>query len=129
MFAVFKTGGKQYRVAKDDVITVERLSGDAGTAVTFDEVLMVGDKAGSPTIEGASVKGKIVEQARGDKIIVFKKKRRKDYKRTAGHRQDLTVVQITDVGAGGNKKVAAKKAPAKKAVTVKAAKKPAKDSK
>jgi large subunit ribosomal protein L21 len=129
MFAVFKTGGKQYRVAKDDVITVERLSGDAGTAVTFDEVLMVGDKAGSPTIEGASVKGKIVEQARGDKIVVFKKKRRKDYKRTAGHRQDLTVVQITDVGAGGNKKVAAKKAPAKKAVTVKAAKKPAKDSK
>ena len=114
MFAVFKTGGKQYRVAKDDVITVERLSGDAGTAVTFDEVLMVGDKAGSPTIEGASVKGKIVEQARGDKIVVFKNKRRKDYKRTAGHRQDLTVVQITDVGASGKKKVAAKKSSGEK---------------
>ena len=114
MYAVIKTGGKQYRVAKDDVITVEHLAGDAGAAVTFDEVLMVGDKAGSPTVEGATVKGKIVEQARGDKIVVFKKMRRKDYKRTKGHRQDLTVVQITDIG-GAKKKAAAKKAPAKKA--------------
>lgn len=115
MYAVIKTGGKQYRVAQDDVITVERLTGDAGADVTFDEVLMVGDKAGSPTVEGASVTGKIVEQTRGDKIIVFKKKRRKDYKRTAGHRQDLTVVQITDIAAAAKKKAAAKKAPVEKA--------------
>ena len=115
MYAVIKTGGKQYRVAQDDVITVERLAGDAGADVTFDEVLMVGDKAGSPTVEGASVTGKIVEQTRGDKIIVFKKKRRKDYKRTAGHRQDLTVVQITDIAAAAKKKAAAKKASVEKA--------------
>lgn len=109
MHAVIRTGGKQYRVAKDDVITVERLTGDAGTAVTFDEVLMVGDKVGAPVVEGAAVKGEIVEQTRGDKVIVFKKKRRKDYKRTAGHRQDLTVVKITDVGGAASKKKAAKK--------------------
>tara|TARA_B110000438_G_scaffold302955_1_gene362452 strand:- start:2097 stop:2474 length:378 start_codon:yes stop_codon:yes gene_type:complete len=115
MYAVIKTGGKQYRVAQDDVITVERLAGDAGADVTFDEVLMVGNKAGSPTVEGASVTGKIVEQTRGDKIIVFKKKRRKDYKRTAGHRQDLTVVQITDIAAAAKKKAAAKKASVEKA--------------
>ena len=115
MYAVIKTGGKQYRVAQDDVITVERLAGDAGADVTFDEVLMVGNKAGSPTVEGASVTGKIVEQTRGDTIIVFKKKRRKDYKRTAGHRQDLTVVQITDIAAAAKKKAAAKKAPVEKA--------------
>ncbi len=130
MYAVIKTGGKQYRVAKDDVITVEHLPGEAGAAVTFDDVLLVGDKIGTPTVEGMTVKGKIVEQARGDKIIVFKKKRRKDYKRTHGHRQDLTVVQITDIGAGGAKKAAAekpaeKKATAKKATTKKAAAKKA----
>ena len=112
MYAVIRTGGKQYRVAKDDVITVEQLPGDAGANVTFDEVLLVGEQVGSPTVEGATVKGKIVEQARGDKIIVFKKKRRKDYKRTLGHRQDLTVVQITDV-SGKTKKAKAKKAAAK----------------
>jgi large subunit ribosomal protein L21 len=129
MYAVIKTGGKQYRVAKDDVITIERLKGDAGEAVTFDTVLMVGDKAGTPTVEGAAVKGTIVEQGRGDKIIVFKKKRRKDYKRTSGHRQDLTVVQITDVGEGTKKKAAAKKAPAKEAAAKEAeAKAPVKEA-
>jgi large subunit ribosomal protein L21 len=109
MHAVIRTGGKQYRVAKDDVITVERLAGDAGASVTFDEVLMLGDKVGTPVIEGAAVQGEIVEQGRGDKIIVFKKKRRKDYKRTAGHRQDLTTVKITDVGGAAPKKKTAKK--------------------
>jgi len=113
MYAVIKTGGKQYRVAKDDVITIERLKGDAGEKITFDQVLMVGDKAGTPLVAGAAVQGEIVEQARGDKIIVFKKKRRKDYKRTAGHRQDLTVVKITDVGGEAKKKAPAKKAAAK----------------
>ncbi len=113
MHAVIKTGGKQYRVAKDDVITVESLKGEAGEAVTFDEVLMVGDKIGAPHVEGAAVTGKIVEQARGDKIIVFKKKRRQGYVRKAGHRQDLTIVQITDVGGTAKKKAPAKKAAAK----------------
>ena len=128
MYAVVKTGGKQYRVAKDDVITVEHLPGEAGAAVTFDDVLMAGDKIGTPTVEGMTVKGKIVEQARGDKIVVFKKKRRKDYKRTVGHRQDHTVVQITDIGAGTAKKAAAKKATTKKAATKKAAAKKADDT-
>ena len=114
MHAVIKTGGKQYRVAKDDVITVESLKGDAGEGVTFDEVLMVGDKVGTPHVEGATVQGKIVEQARGDKIVVFKKKRRQGYVRKAGHRQDLTVVQITDLGGAAKKKAPAKKATAKK---------------
>lgn len=113
MHAVIKTGGKQYRVAKDDVITIERLKGDAGEKVTFDQVLMVGDKTGTPLVAGAAVQGEIVEQARGDKIIVFKKKRRKDYKRTAGHRQDLTIVKITDIGDAEKKKTPAKKAAAK----------------
>lgn len=126
MHAVIKTGGKQYRVAKDDVITIERLAGEAGADVTFDEVLMVGDKIGAPLVKGATVKGKIVEQARGDKIIVFKKKRRKDYKRTAGHKQDLSIVQITDIGGAAKKKAPAKKAAAK---TDDAADAPAEDAK
>jgi large subunit ribosomal protein L21 len=107
MHAVIKTGGKQYRVAKDDIITTERLSGDAGAIVTFDQVLMVGDKVGTPHVSGAAVTAKIVEQTRGDKVIVFKKKRRKDYKRTAGHRQNLTILQITDV-SGVAKKASSK---------------------
>ena len=74
---------------------------------------MVGDKTGTPLVAGAAVQGEIVEQARGDKIIVFKKKRRKDYKRTAGHRQDLTIVKITDIGDAAKKKAPAKKAAAK----------------
>jgi len=110
MYAVIRTGGKQYRVAKDDVITVERLPGDAGADVTFDEVLLKGEKVGSPAVQGMVVKGKILEQARDDKIIVFKKKRRKDYRRTLGHRQDLTVVQITNVGGKAKKSTAKKKA-------------------
>lgn len=101
MFAVIKTGGKQYRVAADDQITVMHLSGDAGDKVTFDEVLMIGDGAGSklgePTVSGASVSGEIVEQKRGPKVIAFKKRRRKDSKRKRGHRQDLTVVKITGI--------------------------------
>ena len=120
MYAVIKTGGKQYRVTKDDVITVERVAGVSGASVTFDEVLMVGDKAGTPNVAGASVKGRIVEQSRGDKIVVFKKKRRKDYKRTAGHRQDLTVIQITDIDPVKKPEATAKKATAKKATAKKA---------
>jgi large subunit ribosomal protein L21 len=123
MFAVIKTGGKQYRVAAEDVITIEKLPAEAGATVTFEEVLMVGDgdkaTVGTPLVAGASVAGEVVEQTRGDKIRIFKKKRRKHYQRTAGHRQHLTVVKITDILTDGAKKAAPKaaskaKAPAEK---------------
>jgi len=100
MFAVIRTGGKQYKVAKGDVLDVERLPGDAGSAVTFGEVLMTGAKVGAPTVLGASVTGEIVEQTRTAKIVAFKKKRRKNTHRKRGHRQHLTRVKITDIIAG-----------------------------
>lgn len=117
MFAIVKTGGKQYRVAENDVITVERLQGEAGDTVAFEEVLLVGDdkktETGTPLVSGASVAGEILEQARGDKVLIFKKKRRKTYRRTRGHRQDLSVVRITEILTGG-KKPSGKKAAAPK---------------
>lgn len=100
MYAVIKTGGKQYRVAKNDVIKIERLEGEAGGEIVFDQVLMVGGdepKVGTPTVEGAKVTGKLLEQIKGEKIIIFKKKRRKNYRRKKGHRQLLTVVRIADI--------------------------------
>lgn len=97
MFAVIKTGGKQYKVASGDVIAVEKLSADVGSVVDFDQVLLLGDKVGAPVVEGASVAAEVVEQFRDKKIIVFKKKRRKNYRRKNGHRQDLTLVKITDL--------------------------------
>lgn len=119
MYAVIKTGGKQYKVAKDDVLTVEKLSANAGDSVSLDEVLMVGAegdlKVGSPTVSGASVKAEILEQTRGDKIVVFKKHRRKHYRRKNGHRQELSKIRVTEiVGAGKAKKAAPKKAAAEK---------------
>ena len=132
MFAVIKTGGKQYKVAKDDVIVVERLAGDAGDVVAFESVLMFGEgaeaKTGTPFIEGVCVAGEVIEQARGDKILVFKKKRRQNYRRTNGHRQDLTVVRITDILTDGKKPEARKSEGPKKAAEPKGettAKKPA----
>ena len=104
MFAVIMTGGKQYKVAKDDVIVVEKLLGEAGAKIALDEVLLVGGegdaKVGAPMVAGASVAAEIVEQTRGDKVIIFKKKRRKNHRRKNGHRQDLTVLRITDINAG-----------------------------
>jgi large subunit ribosomal protein L21 len=100
MFAVIKTGGKQYKVAKDDVIRVEKLAGEAGEQVVLDQVLMVGDKIGAPTVTGASVTATVVAQARGPKLIVFKKRRRQNSRRKNGHRQDLTILRITDIAAG-----------------------------
>lgn len=122
MYAVVKTGGKQYRVAKDDVLKIERLPGDEGDIITLDEVLMVGEGAavtvGAPLVAGASVAAEIVEQARGPKIVIFKKRRRQNYRRKKGHRQLLTVVKITDILTNGakpaEKKAAAKKPRAKK---------------
>jgi large subunit ribosomal protein L21 len=103
MFAVIRTGGKQYKVAKDDVIAVEKLAGEPGGAIEFGEVLMVGDgaevAAGTPLVAGASVSATILAQRRGEKIIVFKKKRRKNYRRKRGHRQYETVLRITAISA------------------------------
>ena len=100
MFAVIRTGGKQYKVAKGDVLDVERLAGEAGAAVTFSEVLMAGAKVGAPLLAGASVAGEIVAQERTAKIVAFKKKRRKNTHRKRGHRQHFTRVRITDIHAG-----------------------------
>lgn len=142
MFAVIKTGGKQYKVAKDDVLILERLNGAEGDLVSFGEVLMMGTEGdvtiGEPNIDGAQVNGELLETRKGKKINVFKFKRRKNYRRNKGHRQIETVVRITDILAKGEKptakKVAAKptaKKAAPKPVTKKAepkadtAKKPA----
>jgi large subunit ribosomal protein L21 len=111
MFAVIRTGGKQYTVAKDDVIAVERLDGEPGATVELGEVLMVGDGAdvstGTPLLDGASVSATLVEQRRTDKIIVFKKKRRQNYRRKNGHRQHQTVLQITEIRLAGHEDGAA----------------------
>lgn len=131
MFAVIKTGGKQYRVAADDIVKIEKLAGEAGDMVEFADVLMVGDGAsstvGSPTVEGAMVTAEVVEQGRARKIIVFKKRRRKNSRRTIGHRQHATTVRISEILTGGAKpkKTAAKK-PAAKPADDKAAKPEAK---
>ena len=114
MFAVIKTGGKQYRVAANDVVKIEKLDGEAGQAVAFETVLMLGGETivvGDPTVAGASVAGEIVEQTRGPKTISFKKRRRQNSKRKKGHRQHLTIVRITDIltdGATGSKAKSAK---------------------
>ena len=103
MFAVIRTGGKQYRVAKDDVLSVEKLEGDVGSTLTFGEVLMLGGdspKSGAPLIQGASVVCEIVEHGRGEKVVAFKKKRRKNTHRKRGHRQHFTKVKITEIHAG-----------------------------
>ncbi len=94
-FAIFQTGGKQYRVQNGDIIKVEKINAD-GT-VEFDQVLMLGDKVGTPFVDGAKVVATVVEQKRADKVLVFKKKRRQNYRRTKGHRQYITVLKITDI--------------------------------
>jgi large subunit ribosomal protein L21 len=126
MFAVIKTGGKQYRVAENDVIRVEKLAGDAGDAVQFDNVLMIGDKVGAPLVDGAVVSGEVLGQDRDDKIVILKKKRRKNHRRKAGHRQDVTVVRITGLSADG--KPAKKKAAPKKAKKTEAEAAPAEEA-
>ncbi len=101
MFAVIKTGGKQYRVAPDDILTIEKLEGEAGAKLEFTDVLMVESggevKVGTPTVAGAKVTAELVEQTRGPKVIIFKKRRRKNSRRKKGHRQDLTTVRITQI--------------------------------
>ena len=101
MFAVIRTGGKQYRVAKDDLITVEKLAGDPGATVTFDSVLMIGEGSDAKSgPSGAAVTAEVVEHIRDDKVIIFKKKRRHNYRRKNGHRQPLTVLRVTGIKAG-----------------------------
>ena len=124
MFAVIKTGGKQYRVSKDDVFAVEKILGEAGETVVFDHVLMLGAEVGAPRIDGAQVTGTVVRQFRDDTGIIFKKRRRKHYRRRNGHRQYLTLVKITDMGRGiaaAPAVAAASTAPIAKKATKKAA--------
>ena len=101
MFAVIKTGGKQYRVAAGDTITVERIAGEPGEVVAFEQVLMLVDgtttEVGVPSVAGVTVAGELVEQARGPKVIAFKKRRRKNSRRKRGHRQEQTTVRIKDI--------------------------------
>ena len=105
MFAVIKTGGKQYRVAADQEIVIEKLEGEAGDTLVFGEVLMIGDgdnvNVGAPLISGAQVVGEVVEQTRSAKVITFKKKPRNTYRRKLGHRQHQTVIKITEILAKG----------------------------
>jgi len=126
MFAVIKTGGKQYRVAANDVITVATLAGEPGAAVTFDQVLMVTNdgstQVGAPLVEGVTVAGEVVEHTRGEKVIAFKKRRRQNSRRKRGHRQDYTVVRITEIlGAGERPEKAAAKTKSTKAAAAEAA--------
>jgi large subunit ribosomal protein L21 len=101
MFAVIRTGGKQYKVAQDEVITVEKLAGEPGSTVTLDDVLMIGDGGDArPGPGGASVTAEVVEQIKGEKVLIFKKRRRHNYRRKNGHRQALTVLRVTGIKAG-----------------------------
>ena len=138
MYALVKTGGKQYRVAKDDTILVERIAAEEGEQVILDNVVMLGDgdkvTIGTPVVDGAGVSATVMRQTRGPKIIIFRRKRRKNHRRTQGHRQDLTLLKIVDIAedvkklakaapkkAAAPKKVAAPKAAAPKAAAKKAA--------
>ena len=117
MYAVVKTGGKQYRVTKDDTILVEKLDADEGQTVILSDVMLLGDgdkvTVGTPVVADASVEAQVVSQTRGPKIIIFRRKRRKNHRRTQGHRQDLTLLKITDINTSGKKAAPAKKAAAK----------------
>ena len=121
MFAVVRTGGKQYRVAPGDKIVVEKLAGEAGDSVKLDDVLLAGDGSKLEKTDGLAVEAKIIAQAKGEKVTVFKKKRRHNYRRKRGHRQQHTILEILSIGGKG----AAKKAPAKKADAKKSDDKPA----
>ena len=118
MYALVKTGGKQYRVSKDDTILVERIAAEEGAEVILNDIVMLGDgdkvTIGTPKVDGAAVSATVVRQTRGPKIIIFRRKRRKNHRRTQGHRQDLTLLKINDI-AEDAKKLAPAKPVAKKA--------------
>ncbi|WP_370189086.1 50S ribosomal protein L21 [Qipengyuania sp.] len=133
MFAVVRTGGKQYRVAAGDKIAVEKLAGEAGDTITLGDVLLAGEGDTLSDAGKVTVSAEIIAQAKSEKVVVFKKRRRHNYRRKNGHRQQMTLLRITDVGTGSAKKAAPKKeaapkaeaaekkAPAKKAAPKKAA--------
>ena len=130
MYALVKTGGKQYRVSKDDTILVERIAAEEGAEVILNDIVMLGDgdkvTIGAPKVDGAAVSATVLRQTRGPKIIIFRRKRRKNHRRTQGHRQDLTLLKINDI-AEDAKKLTPAKPVAKKAAQKAddAAKKPA----
>mgnify|MGYP003668750954 CR=1 FL=1 len=134
MFAIVRTGGKQYRVAAGDIIAVEKLAGEAGDSITLDDVLLAGDGGDMKDLKGLTVAAEIIAQEKGEKVIIFKKRRRHNYRRKNGHRQQHTVLKISAIGAEkAPKKAAAKKEaapaedkPAAKAKAAPAAKAPAK---
>lgn len=112
MYAIIKTGGKQYRVQKDDVFKIEKINAEAGDTVTFDEVIAVGGDTltvGTPFVEGTAVHAEVVEQGKNDKVIIYKYKAKKDYRKKNGHRQPYTLVKVTDIVSGGQKADAAEK--------------------
>lgn len=119
MYAIVEIAGQQFKVSKDQKVFVHRLEGKEGDAVTFAKVLLLDDNGtitlGAPAIEGASIEAKVLQHLKGDKVIVFKKKRRKGYKKKNGHRQSLTQIEITGITGAGAKKKAAKKADAETA--------------
>ncbi|KGO94060.1 MULTISPECIES: 50S ribosomal protein L21 [Flavobacterium] len=119
MYAIVEIAGQQFKVSKDQKVYVHRLEGKEGDAVTFAKVLLLDDNGtvtlGAPAIEGASIEAKVLQHLKGDKVIVFKKKRRKGYKKKNGHRQSLTQIQISVINFGGTKKKATKKAEAETA--------------
>ncbi len=123
MYALVKTGGKQYRVSKDDTILVERLSAEEGEQIILNDIIMLGDgdkvTIGTPLVDGAGVSATVVRQTRGPKIIIFRRKRRKNHRRTQGHRQDLTLLKIIDIAEDAKSLKTAK--PAAKAAPKKAA--------
>lgn len=134
MLAVIKTGGKQYTVAKGNLLSVEKLEAATGQEVIFDQVLLIKDKdvtVGAPTIAGAVVTAQVVEQYKDDKVLIFKKRRRHNYRRKKGHRQNLTLVQIMDISLDGKKSAApkAEKAAAASKAEPKAEKKAAEPAK
>lgn len=115
MFAVVRTGGKQYRVAAGDKIAVEKLAGEAGDTVTLGDVLLAGEGDSIADASKVSVSAEIIAQAKSEKVVVFKKRRRHNYRRKAGHRQQMTLLRITDVGEGSKKAATKKAAPKKEA--------------
>jgi len=126
MFAVIKTGGKQYKVSEGDTLVIEKLSAAAGDTVTFDQVLMIGEGAGitigAPTVAGATVTAEVSADVRGPKLITRKKRQRQTYRRTIGHRQDLMEIKITGISAeAGEKKKATRKKAAPKSEAAEAA--------
>jgi large subunit ribosomal protein L21 len=108
MFAVVRTGGKQYRVAAGDKIVVEKLDGEAGASITLGDVLLAGEGSELQSVEGLTVSAEIIAQAKADKVIIFKKKRRHNYRRKNGHRQQHTILKITAIGAQDKKAKATK---------------------